>query len=73
MGVLCTGIAFVLFMEGLKRVKAQKVLIVATVEPLAGTLAALLVLKEVPSFLTIIGAVLIIYGVYRVTRLKPVL
>ena len=73
MGVLCTGIAFVLFMEGLKKIKAQKVLIITTIEPLAGTLAALLVLKENPSLLTIIGAVLIIYGIYRVTWAKPAL
>jgi len=72
-GILCTGIAFLLFMEGVKRVKAQKIFIVTTLEPLAGTLAALLVLREIPSLLTTIGAVLIIYGVYRVTRSKPVL
>ena len=67
-GILCTGIAFLLFMEGIKKVKAQKIFIVTTLEPLAGTIAALIVLSEVPSLLTIIGAVLIMYGIYRVTR-----
>ncbi|MGA1869830.1 MAG: DMT family transporter [bacterium] len=71
-GILCTGIPFLLFMEGIKKVRTQKILIVTTLEPLVGTLAALLVLKETPSVLAIIGAMLIIYGVYRVTSVKKV-
>ncbi|MFH1055645.1 MAG: EamA family transporter [Candidatus Altiarchaeota archaeon] len=68
MGILCTGIAFILFMEGAGKVKAQKIFIITALEPLIGTAAALLVLGEMPPPLTLIGAALIIYGVYRTTR-----
>ncbi|MBI2079983.1 EamA family transporter [Candidatus Micrarchaeota archaeon] len=67
-GVICTGIPFILFMEGIRKIKAQKVLVVTALEPLAGTILALFLLKEIPSLFTIIGAALILYGVYRVTR-----
>ena len=71
-GILCTGIAFILFMEGARKVKAQKIFIITSLEPLAGTLFALFVLKEIPSFMALVGAVLILYGVYMVTRKKNV-
>lgn len=69
-GVLCTGIAFILFMEGVRKVKAQKIFIVTSLEPLAGTILALIVLGEVPTTFTLIGAALILYGVYRITNVK---
>jgi drug/metabolite transporter (DMT)-like permease len=69
-GILCTGIAFILFMEGVRNVKAQKIFIVTALEPLVGTIASLLILKEVPSFMTIIGALFILFGVYRITFRK---
>lgn len=69
-GIVCTGIAFILFMQGLQKVAAQKVFVITALEPLAGTIAALIVLSEMPSYMTIIGAVLIIYGVYRMTNLE---
>ena len=69
-GILCTGIAFILFMEGVRKVKAQKIFIVTALEPLAGTIVALIILKEIPPIMTIIGAVFILYGVYRITIKK---
>ena len=69
-GILCTGIAFILFMEGVRKVKAQKIFIITALEPLAGTIVALIILKEIPSLMTIIGAILIFYGVYRITNKK---
>ena len=67
-GVFCTGIAFILFMEGVQKVKAQKIFIITALEPLAGTVLALILLAEIPSVLTVAGSALIIYGVYRTTR-----
>ena len=67
-GILSTGIAFILFMEGVRKVKAQKIFIVTALEPLAGTVLALILLAEIPSILTIAGAILILYGVYRTTK-----
>jgi len=69
-GVVCTGIPFILFMEGIRKVKAQKIFIITALEPLAGTALALLVLGEMPSLYTIVGAALILYGVYRITRTR---
>ena len=65
-GILCTGIPFVLFMNGIKKVKAQKIFIITALEPLAGTFFAILLLREIPSVLTLVGALFIVYGVYRV-------
>ena len=67
-GIVCTGIAFMLFMEGVRKIKAQKVFVITTLEPLAGTALALLLLNEVPSLFTAIGAALILYGVYGITK-----
>lgn len=69
-GILCTGIAFILFMEGIKKVKAQKIFIITALEPLSGTILALIILKESLSIYTIVGALLILYGVYRTTKPK---
>lgn len=65
-GILCTGIPFILFMEGVRKVKAQKIFVITALEPLAGTMLALVVLGEMPSLLTAAGALLVLYGVYRV-------
>lgn len=67
-GVFCTGIAFILFMDGVKKVKAQKIFVITALEPLVGTVFALIILKEIPSLMAIMGAVLILYGVYRMTQ-----
>ncbi|MDO8554356.1 MAG: EamA family transporter [Candidatus Micrarchaeota archaeon] len=69
-GIICTGIPFILFMEGVRKVKAQKIFIVTALEPLAGTALALFALGEIPSLFTIAGALLILYGVYRTTQNK---
>ena len=69
-GIVSTGIAFVLFMEGVQKVKGQKVFIVTSLEPLVGTLAAAVMLKEIPSLFTVFGALLIFGGVYMVTTVQ---
>ena len=65
-GIVCTGIPFILFMEGVRKVKAQKIFIITALEPLAGTLLALVVLGETPSLLAVAGALLVLYGIFRV-------
>lgn len=70
-GVVSTGAAFILFMKGVKKVQAQKIFIVTSLEPLTGTVLAVIVLSEVPTFLTVVGGAFILYGVYRVTRKSP--
>lgn len=70
-GIVCTGIAFILFMEGVKKIKAQKVFIITSLEPLVGSIAAIVFLKEVPSLFTMMGAICIIFGVYTCTKKVP--
>lgn len=67
-GFIATGVAFLLFMEGIKYVQAQKIFVVTSLEPVAGTLAALLFLGEVPSLFGFLGACLILAGVFVVSK-----
>jgi drug/metabolite transporter (DMT)-like permease len=67
LGILCSGISTVIFMEGIKKVQAQKIFIITSLEPVAGTIFAAIFLKEIPSIFTLIGAALILYGIYTVT------
>jgi len=68
LGVFCSGIAFVIFMEGVKRIEGQKIFIVTSLEPFFGTILAFFFLKEVPSPLTLIGGIVIISGVYLISQ-----
>ena len=70
-GIICTGIAFILFMNGIKKVKANKVFIITSLEPVAGTILAALILKETITFFTLLGAIIIFTGVYIVTKKQP--
>ncbi len=72
LGVVCTGIAYLWYMRGVRSVPAQNVLIVATLEPLVGTALAAVILREAYSYLTLVGAVFIMIGAYGVTRTRPV-
>lgn len=67
-GIFCTGISFILFMEGVRRVNAQKIFIVTSLEPLMGAALAMLILQQIPTGMTIAGAILILAGIYIVTR-----
>jgi drug/metabolite transporter (DMT)-like permease len=68
LGVVCSGIAVVIFMEGVKRVPAQKVFILTSLSPVIGTLFAAIILKETPSILVLIGGAIILAGIYLTTR-----
>jgi len=67
-GIFTCGIAFILFMKGVKRVKAQKVFVVTALEPLVGVVSAIIILSEIPTLFTGIGAILILAGVFAVMR-----
>lgn len=68
LGIVCTGIAFLWYMGGVRCVPAQHVLVVASLEPLVGTLIAVAILHESLSSWAILGATLIIVGAYWVSR-----
>ena len=73
-GILCTGVGFLCFMHGVRRVPTQHVLIVTSLEPVAGTLVAALALGEAIPRLTLTGGLLILLGAFFVipTELSPV-
>ncbi|VVB98603.1 EamA-like transporter family protein [uncultured archaeon] len=68
LGVLCTAIGYVLFMNGIRVVKAQHVFIITSSETIVATALGALILNEIPSWLALAGAALILYGAYRITR-----
>jgi drug/metabolite transporter (DMT)-like permease len=70
LGVICTGIAFLWYMRGVRSVPAQHVLIVASLEPLVGSLIAAVFLREAITHLTLLGALFIMAGAYGVARTR---
>lgn len=70
LGIVCTGIAYTLYMRGVRHVPTQHVLIVASLEPLVGTALAGLILHEALSPFTLVGATLVLAGAYGVARAR---
>lgn len=62
MGVMNTALAFSLFMNGIKKVKAQHVGVLSYSEPIFATIYAFFLFLEIPTISTIIGGILIIIG-----------
>ena len=60
LGVFSTAMAHTLFTSSLKRIPAQLAGIVGSLESVYGILLALIILREIPSFREIAGAVVII-------------
>ncbi len=60
LGVFCTAIPYVLYPEGLRRIRVEHASILGFVEPVSAPLYALLLLGERPSPATIAGGALIV-------------
>jgi len=60
LGVVFTGIAHSLFIRGLKGIRAQTASIIASLEPVYGIIAAVLLLGEIPEFRVVLGGVVIL-------------
>jgi drug/metabolite transporter (DMT)-like permease len=60
LGVLCTAVAHSLFIAGMHGVSARTASTIACLEPVYGTLLALLLLREVPSLRTVLGGTLVL-------------
>lgn len=69
LGVVFTGVSHTLFINGMKHVKAQTASIIASLEPVYGIVAALILFGEVPSLKAVIGG-LIILGTAAYSTLK---
>jgi drug/metabolite transporter (DMT)-like permease len=68
LGVFCLGLAHWLWLEGLSRKGATDVGVFLYFEPIVTTLAAMPLLGEKLTVFVIIGAILIVVGVYLVER-----
>jgi drug/metabolite transporter (DMT)-like permease len=69
LGVVFTAIAYALFVNGMRYIKAQKAALMATIEPVYSILFAAIFLAEIPALRTVLGAALIL-GVAVFAQLK---
>jgi len=60
MGVVCTAVAYTLWIEGTRRVRVEHVTILGYVEPVAGPLYAVFLVGQMPTVWTLIGGALIL-------------
>lgn len=60
MGVVCTAVAYTLWIEGTRRVRVEHVTILGYVEPVAGPLYAVFLVGQLPTAWTVVGGALIL-------------
>lgn len=68
LGVVFTGISHTLFISSLKRVKAQTASVIASLEPVYGILATVVLLGEVPGIREVAGGIIILSMAFWVSR-----
>ncbi len=68
LGVLAQGLPYMLYFLGLERVPAQVVSIVALLEPVSGILIGMLLYREMPSAIGVVGIFLVLTGITLVSR-----
>lgn len=67
LGIIFTGIAHSLFINGLKNIKAQKAGVISTLEPVYGIIFAVFLLRELPTLRELIGGIIILSMVFYST------
>lgn len=70
--ICCSIIAFLVYNYGLEKLSASTVALFIYVMPLSGVFAAVLILGEQITVFTMLGAALIIYGMYRAESKAPI-
>lgn len=70
MGLINSALALSFYFHGIKLVKAQHVGIISYLEPLSAVLYAAILFHEIPGFLTVLGGIFILYGGYRLAKVK---
>jgi drug/metabolite transporter (DMT)-like permease len=60
MGLVCTAVAYTLWIEGTRRVRVEHVTILGYIEPVAGPLLAVFLVGQLPTAWTVIGGALIL-------------
>lgn len=68
LGVFSLGLSFLLYFEGLQRISAQVVSVVALFEPVGGVLMGMIFFAEMPNLLGWIGGALILVSIYLISR-----
>lgn len=68
LGIVCTGIAYLIYNIGLQKMKATDSAIFLLVEPVFGVLFAILLLQEWPSITTMMGGLLVLVSIGIVSR-----
>ncbi len=61
-GIVCVGLAFLLYLNGMRHVKALEASVIATMEPVSALLLAYFILGEKYSWLQIIGISMILFS-----------
>jgi drug/metabolite transporter (DMT)-like permease len=69
LGIVCTALAHTLFVSSLRRLSAHTASVVAALEPVYGIALAVLLLGEVPTLRTLVGAALIVGAAIHATRI----
>ena len=67
LGIICTALAHTLFIQSMKKVRAFTAGIVACLEPVYGIILAGILLHEVPSLRALIGGLMIVLVVLKVS------
>ena len=73
LGIGCSGIAYLLWCEALKRASTSSVASLLYLEPLVTLSGAIVLLSEEVTVATLCGGLLVLVGVYFVQRPKPVI
>lgn len=68
LGVVATGVAYLLFSSGLRTVSAATSVALSKFEPITAFVLSILVLGEQPSWLALSGLVLVLLGLWLVVR-----
>jgi drug/metabolite transporter (DMT)-like permease len=71
LGVVCTAVAHTLFIAALRHATAHTASVIAALEPVYGTILAVVLLGEWPGARTIAGGALIIGAAMLATRTRP--
>lgn len=64
MGLVHSTLAYIIYLHGIRGVKAQEAAVLGYFEPVGAVILAFLILKEVPSVMAVIGGILILLAGY---------
>jgi drug/metabolite transporter (DMT)-like permease len=67
LGIFCTAVAHTLFIDAMRRIRAQTASLISSLEPVYGIILAALFLREIPTLRTILGGLVILGAVMTVS------